>query len=282
MITDRETNFVYLSELLIDKCPQTYRQLKHWFDKLDIKYGTLPNTKDLWVVDFMPVQVREDYYVQYKYDPDYLKPAVHTLTKTDPHLVCEGIGISPSKVTIVLDGGNIVKCKNKVIVTTKVFKENAGYPEANLINEIKNQLNVEQVIVIPQEPKDHVGHSDGMVRFIDENTVLINKYPENNTYKEYGMGLRWSLKNAGLEYSEFPYNSWKNKNGKDATGCYINFLELGKYIFFPTFGEQEDYIARIRLQDLFEDRELIEIDCRDLAPLGGVLNCITWNIKSKC
>ena len=161
MISDKETNFVYLSNLLKEKCPKEFEQLKYWFDKFMIKNGILPNTKDLWVVDFMPLQVQEDYFVQYQYDPDYLKPKKEQYSKTDPSKVYNEIGIFPNKVNIVLDGGNVVKSKNKVITTTKVFKENPNYREQNLITEIKNQLEVDQVIVIPQEPNDFVGHAEG-------------------------------------------------------------------------------------------------------------------------
>ncbi len=92
---------------------------------MEIKHGILPNTKDLWVVDFMPLQIRHHYYLQYKYDPDYLKPKKEQPTKTDPAKVCDEISIVPNKANIVLDGGNVVKSKNKAILTTKVFKENA-------------------------------------------------------------------------------------------------------------------------------------------------------------
>ena len=46
MISDKETNFVYLSNLLDEKCPREFEQLKYWFDKFKIKNGILPNTKD--------------------------------------------------------------------------------------------------------------------------------------------------------------------------------------------------------------------------------------------
>lgn len=278
MISDRETNFVYLSNLLKEKCPREFEQLKYWFDKFKIKNGILPNTKDLWVVDFMPLQVQEDYFVQYQYDPDYLKPKKEQYSKTDPSKVYNEIGIVPNKVNIVLDGGNIVKSKHKVIITTKVFKENPNYPEQNLITEIKNQLEVDQVIIIPQEPNDFVGHADGMVRFIDEETVLINQYPSGKIYQDFGYAFRWSLRNAGLNYIELPYTSWQNEDENDATGCYINFLEVGKTIFYPVFAQHADQLALIQLRQVFKDREIIDIDCRELAKLGGVLNCASWNI----
>jgi len=278
MIADKETNFVYLSNLLENKCPKEFQQLKYWLDKIGIRHGILPHTNDLWVVDFMPLQVQQDYFLQYKYDPDYLKPKKEQPTRTDPTKVCSETGIVPNTVNIVLDGGNVVKCNSKAILTTKVFKENPDYPEHNLINEIRNQLQVDQVIVIPQEPEDFVGHADGMVRFIDEDTVLVNQYPINQGYQDFGYSLRWSLRNAGLHYVEFPYTSWQNGDENDATGCYINFLEIGNYIFYPVFAQHADQLALIQLQNVFKDREIIDIDCREIAKRGGVLNCATWNI----
>ena len=279
MITDQETNFVYISELFEKQAPIAFGQLEYWFKTLEIKYTTLPNTKDIWVVDFMPLQIRQDYFLQFEYNPDYLKPKKYHPTKSDQKTVCEEIGIVPNKVSIILDGGNVVKCKTKAILTTKVFKENSGYPEHNLIAEIKNLLQVEQVIIIPQEPKDFVGHSDGMVRFFDEDTVIVNSYPKDKTYEDFAYSLRWSLRNAGLHYVEFPYTAWKNEDENDASGCYINFLEIGNNIFYPVFADLNDQLALIQLQKTFKNRRFIDIDCRDLAKLGGVLNCVTWNIQ---
>jgi agmatine deiminase len=278
VITDQETNFVYLSDLLEKKCPEVLRQLLYHFERLKINYGFLQGTKDLWVVDFMPLQVRKDYFLQYAYNPDYLKPRKYSSTKSNSEAMCDIIGIVPNRVSIVLDGGNIVKHKKKVILTTKVLKENPDYPEQNLIAEIKNQLQVEQVIVIPQEPRDFVGHADSMVKFIDENTVLVNSYPKNKTYTEFGFSLRACLRNAGLYIVELPYTSWQNPDANDATGCYVNFFEVGNYIFYPVFAQLSDQITEIVLQNHFKGRELVDIDCRDLAKLGGVLNCATWNI----
>lgn len=278
MITDKQSNFVYLSNLFEQRCPKEYRQLKYWFEKLNIENATLPNTKDLWVVDFMPLQIREDSFIQFEYNPDYLKSKKDQLTKTDPEIVCLKLGIIPDKANIILDGGNIVKSSTKVIITTKVFKDNTDFVENDLIAAIKNHLQVNEVIVIPQEPKDFVGHADSMVRFIDEETVVINQYPTIKAYQDFGYAFRWSLRNAGLHYVELPYTSWQNRDGNDATGCYINFLEVGKTIFYPVFAQHEDQLAFIQLRNAFKDREIIDIDCRELAKRGGVLNCATWNI----
>ncbi|MGY3214028.1 agmatine deiminase family protein [Mucilaginibacter sp. HD30] len=279
MITDKESNFVYLSNLLQDKCPDVFEQLTFWFEKYNIKHAMLSNTKDLWAVDYMPLQLSTNRFVQFRYAPDYLTPKIHQITKTDSAKVYGELGINPECVDITIDGGNVVKCANKVILTCKIFKENPTVLEHDLVNCIANALQVKQVIIIPQEPKDFVGHADGMLRFINKETVLINKYPNQKPYQDFGYIFRWSLRNAGIHYVEFPYESWKNVDPNDATGCYINFLEIQNFIFYPVYGLATDQSALIQLQKVFSGREFIGIDCRELAKLGGVLNCATWNIK---
>jgi agmatine deiminase len=196
MITDRESNFVYISDLLEKRSPSVYTDLTDWFKKLGIRYDVLPNTNDIWAVDYMPIQVREDHFVQFTYNPDYIGKSQQKI-KTNPDEVCEALGLNPEKSSIVIDSGNVVKHKRKAILTTKIFKENPSYKEYDLVNEIKRLLDLDQVIIIPQEPGDSVGHSDGMVRFIDDRTVLVNKYPDNKVYQDFGYSLRWSLKMQG-------------------------------------------------------------------------------------
>ena len=278
MISDQETNFVYLSDQMEQKCPRTFSQLAFWFKKLDIDYDILLNTKDLWVRDFMPIQYDANKFMQYKYDPQYLKTIKGQKTISDVKAICESLNIATAKSSIVLDGGNVVKSKHKAIISSRVFKDNHGYPRQSLINEIKNQLQVNQVILIPEEPGDFTGHSDGVIRFIDENTALLNEYPYDKKYLVYFESIYAALRNAGLDICPIPYTSWKNKSSNDATGCYINFLEIGRYIFCPAYGQPEDQWAMIQLKEVFRDREIIDIQCAQLAKYGGVLNCATWNI----
>lgn len=280
MITDRQTNFIYLSALLENLAPHTFRHFKYNLENNGVSYGFLPQTKDVWAVDYMPIQVEENYFVQFDFDPDYYKGKKYEHLRTDPYAVWDELCLNKpfKRVQIKMDGGNIVKGKDKVIMTTQVFKDNPGWQEHVLINEIRSLLRVNQVIVIPREPGDITGHADGMVRFIDETTVFVNKYPDIRPYKDFGVNLRWSLKNAGLDYVDCPYTSWNNKYEDDATGCYMNFLEIGNYIFFPVFRLYEDMVADIQFQHAFPDRRLVGIDCSELAKHGGVLNCITWNI----
>ena len=65
---------------------------------------------------------------------------------------------------------------------------------------------------------DMTGHADGMVRFIDENTVIGNRVPGKNSLEKRIASI---LQDNGIHTTEFPYFDSK---GISAEGCYLNFL----------------------------------------------------------
>jgi agmatine deiminase len=279
MITDHQTNFVYLADTLEKQCSTVFEQLTKYFKRYNIQYDVLQGTKDIWVRDYMPVQVAEDYFVQYQYNPDYLNTPALQKSITDGYAISTSLGLKVNKVGIKLDGGNVVKWKNRVIATTKLIKENKPYKEHALLQEIKAQLRVDDLLLIPVEPHDIIGHADGMVRWVNEHRVLVNTYPDHNEALEsFGYLLRACLRNAGIEMIELPYYPWQNKSDLDATGCYINYLEVGYFIFYPTYHTPRDAQVHEILAQTFKEKIITGIDCCALAPAGGVLNCITWNI----
>ena len=70
---DTMTNFVYISDKLKEFYPNVYSRLTRLFDEMEIEWGELKGTKDIWIRDYMPIQLSDDKFLVYKYDPDYLK-----------------------------------------------------------------------------------------------------------------------------------------------------------------------------------------------------------------
>lgn len=75
---------------------------------------------------------------------------------------------------IVLDGGNVVKCGDKVIMTDKIIDENPMRFYRDILRELENHFRAQIVLI----PRDRYGHADGMVRWIDGNRVLMNNYAD--------------------------------------------------------------------------------------------------------
>ena len=131
---------------------------------------------------------------------------------------------------------------------------------------------------VPWDTSDFTGHADGMVRFIDNDTVLINDYSKEKS--NYPLTLRMALHNAGLDWKEIPYNPYDNKSLYNAEGVYLNYLQMKQAVIMPTFKHKEDEKAVRILEQVFTGQTIATIDSNEIAIEGGILNCITWNIQS--
>lgn len=277
MITDNDTNFVYLADSLKTKHPLFFEEFTQLLKDEKIRYDLLIPTNDIWAVDYMPIQTAENKYIQFVYQPDYLQSKKWKKSISDVDSICSNLNITITKSDIVLDGGNICKANDKIIMCDKVFYENPHYQRKELINKLRELFEVELLYFVPQQPGEFTGHSDGMIRFLNDQTVLINDLTKEK--KEFTRAFKIALDNAQLEYIEIPYNPYSNKIFSQANGCYINFLELNKTVIVPKFGLNEDEAALEKFEKLFKDKKVISIKSNEIANNGGVLNCITWNIK---
>ena len=277
MIPDKQTNFLYLADTLPKNYSNFFRQFEKVLNDSNINFQLLPNTKDVWAVDYMPIQIDKDSFVQFIYNPDYLRDTIKwSKTISDVDIICKQINLLPKKSNIVVDGGNVTRTTDKVIMCDKIFTENPNLKEKNLIRELQELFQVDKLIFIPTHPIDFTGHADGMVRFYDSNTVLINDYSRETM--EFQLKFRLALHNAGLNYIEIPYNPYDNKKNGHANGEYINFLQMQQAIIIPTFGIKEDDVVIKQFEQLFTGQRIATVDGNDLAFDGGILNCITWNI----
>ncbi|MCB0502565.1 MAG: agmatine deiminase family protein [Bacteroidetes bacterium] len=278
MITDSQTNFVFIADTLSTKYPEFAREFVSKLEQAKISFGVLPNTKDVWTVDFMPIQISVNKFVRFTYKPDYLNSTKKwSRTISDVDSICESIGIKTIKSDIVLDGGNISRWNDKALMTTKVFTENMNIPELKLIEQLKNLLDVNDIFFVPVEKGDWLGHVDGMARFISEDTVLINdfSYEEQKDYIDF-LG---ALHNSGLKWKTFPFNSYDNEDIDDAAGLYLNYLELEKHLVLPIFGRETDKDAIEKSKEIFPDKQIITVKSNEPAKHTGIINCLTWNIK---
>ena len=272
MLCDRQTNKVYFSEGL-QKYKRICSSLLDSLRREDIPYEFLPYTeseKHVWARDFMPVQLEEGIFLQYVYSPDYLKDCKEFIP--DYPAICKELKLECIKTDIVLDGGNVIKCGNKVIMTYKIFQENPGKTKEELTQKLEKLLDA-RLIIIPWDKYEMFGHADGMVRAIGENKVLLNNYIDFDPY------LRQRLLKSLSPHFEVEELHYGIKGGCKFSWAYLNFLQIKNCIFVPGFGVKEDDLALEQIQKLFPDHKAVQIgNCADLAKEGGALNCISWNI----
>ena len=276
MIPDSLTNFLYLADCLPKMYPAFYKRFENVLKESNINFSFLPNTKDVWAVDYMPIQTELKDFVHFTYQPSYLKSKKELQTISDVDSICKVIGLSPLKTDIILDGGNVVRSAQKAIITERVFIDNPKIKRNKLIGRLQELLQIDKLYFIPEQPDDFTGHSDGMVRFIDENTVIINDF--SNEKKSFTKAFKSAIANTGLNYITIPYSLEQNDNNVQANGDYINYLQMENIILIPTFNIDEDDAAVKKLEEIFTGHTVKTINSNDIADEGGVLNCISWNI----
>jgi len=276
MISDNQTNFLYLADLLPKKYPNFYQQFQKILNDWNINFKFLSDTKDVWAVDYMPIQIDKNKFVRFIYNPSYLQSKNDLKTISDVDSICKKIGVETIKSKILLDGGNVTRTANKVIMTDRIFLENPTYERKELLKELHEIFQVDKLFLVPEQPNDFTGHSDGMVRFIDEQTVIINDYKKEKS--DFRRAFEIAIHNTGLDYVKIPYNPYGNSNWNQANGDYINFLQMEDGVILPTFGIKEDNEVLKQFEQLFKGQPIATVDGNEVAKDGGILNCITWNI----
>jgi agmatine deiminase len=269
-------NSFYFSQLLPERQPRLWQELSAALAQHSLTPQLLPNTRDIWAVDYMPVQVAATDFVQFRYEPGYLLPyAKYRPSISDP--TATGMPQQLPSVltsTLRLDGGNVVRAGELVLVCDKVLAENPTVPEQQIRRQLRDELQADRLLLLPTAPGDVVGHADAMVYLLDEHTALVNDY--QGAEAAFGRSLRRELRNAGLECLPFPYNPYANRSTHSAIGLYLNFVKLPGLVLLPAFDLPDDEAARQQAQALFPDCQVVALPCAELATLGGVLHCITW------
>ena len=128
---------IYFSESISQELPLFFKKLGKTLVDNDINFDLLKGTKDIWCKDWMPIPVSNGAFVQFKYDPDYLK-GVDEQPKPNVNNLTKQLRISVEEKDIVLSGSNIVRKGKKGILTEKIFQENRELSRESIISQIKN------------------------------------------------------------------------------------------------------------------------------------------------
>lgn len=275
--TSEPVAIVYMSDLLEERFPDSFNRLTAILKKHGVEYRLLKGTKDIWCRDYMPIQTESGKLIQFRYEPSYLKGEEWDSIRSDVREVCEKNGLNPRFSDINLDGGNVLICDGRAIISDRIFAENPNYEKDSLVDELSKLLECE-IIIIPAQNGDYTGHADGMVRFVNRNTILGNSL--ESEFKYWRDGMQKVIHQYDLKYIDVPFFEQKDRKHPDsAIGIYVNYLEVNNLIVVPVFGREEDKQAIDIIQKVFPDKIIETINYNDVAQEGGLLNCTTWVIQ---
>ena len=282
---------VYLTDELKRRYPHIHCILEGMMTVAGIDHEALPETRNLWARDFMPVRTNE-HYTKFKYKME--EPNPWPQLNVSPYVWHKFCTVESP---VVLDGGNVEQSGKVVLISEIIFKHNPGIEYRKLVASLEHTFDRE-VVFLPVEPGDTLGHMDGIARFIDDKRVLVNDYLEADVdYQMYQERVAETLRINGFEVIPLP-NAYHmmpgmtenqfRKRYPDADdfnpgfGYYINFYKVGGLLFMPVFNIKEDNDAYKVIRSAFPDHEVIPVNCGDLSMEGGLLNCVTWEWEKPC
>jgi len=143
---------------------------------------------------------------------------------------------------------------------------------------LQEALGVSRVLWVEgHDPEDlTTGHIDGIVRFVDEDTVAVAQWLVDDPSAQTTEDAARLIAAAGFEVVRFPVPGYVSYGGQELPAMYMNWLVGNGFVLGMAFGEADwDAAARRKLEELYPEREVVLIDAMDLWLNGGGVHCVT-------
>ena len=129
---------------------------------------------------------------------------------------------------------------------------------------------------------DTHGHVDDLSRFVDARTVvtIVEEDRDDTNYAalQENLAILKSSKDQDgkpLRVVTLPMPAPVYFDDQRLPASYANFYIANKLVIAPIFTDPNDRVALNTLAELFPDRKVVGIPCRDLVLGLGTLHCMT-------
>jgi agmatine deiminase len=192
--------------------------------------------------------------------------------------------------SVVLEGGSIDVNGQGTLLTTrecllsKIQERNPGFTREDYEAVFRDYLGIKNVIWLKDgiAGDDTHGHVDDLSRFVDATTVvtIVEDDRDDANYaalQENLAILKSSKDQAGkpLRVVTLPMPAPVYFADQRLPASYANFYIANKLVMVPTFADPNDRVALNTFAELFPDREVVGVPCRDLVLGLGTLHCMT-------
>eukprot|EP00794_Sanderia_malayensis_P016210 gene16210-17841_t len=238
---------------------------------------TVDEPIDLWMRDFGLVNPKHP--VKFRYEPKYLSKVNSSwVDNSFRNFLYRHVAQFSTEQRVALDGGNVVdNGLDKAIITRRIFKENRDQSEQTVEQRTAAALGME-VAYIP-DPLDTTGHADGIVSFVEKDTVMIADVGDEYFFKQIDL----AIKNAFPDVTtvRLPCPDLKNSDWRkfrSAFGAYANSVVTDSSLYMPIFQRAKHDEDALKLMRKYSDRRVVTVDTSKLGHMGGNIRCMSWQI----
>lgn len=190
---------------------------------------------------------------------------------------------------VVLEGGSIDVNGRGTLLTTEecllspVQARNPGLDRRELEAIFRDYLGATNVLWLGKgiAGDDTHGHVDDLARFVNPTTVVTvvepNRSDANYQPLQENLGRLRRMKDQDgrpLRIEILPMPQPVCFDGQRLPASYANFYIANHLVLVPTFNDANDRVALDTIAELFPDREVVGIACRDLVLGLGTLHCM--------
>lgn len=182
---------------------------------------------------------------------------------------------------LVLDGGNFVADGAGQLVVSRKFLRDNGLSAAEGRTALQRITGARHIAFIEADEQGGLEHADGVVAFIDPNTLVINSYPDDPDYaQDLIRSLRSALPGVTLHQIATPYDDSQilDERFGSACGLYTNMVVTPTRIYMPVFGTEHDKTALSQLHS-WTEKDIIPVDASEVCYLGGGVRCMSWQLR---
>jgi len=255
-------------------------------------------TNDTWMRDYGYISIKEDEekkLLDFTFDGWGGKFEASLDNSVNSTLHKKGyMGITAlESIDFVLEGGSIESDGQGTILTTSAClcnpNRNGGLSKEEVEKKLKTYLGTQRVLWLDYgylAGDDTDSHIDTLARFVNKETITYvkcdNKEDEHyEALKNMENQLKTFRTQEGEPYTLVPLpmtDAIYDDDKKRLPATYANFLICNDALLYPTYDDKHDKIVHEIFSDLFQDKEIIPINCLKLIEQGGSLHCSTMQV----
>ena len=256
-----------------------------------ISFYRIP-TNEPWCRDHGPIFLTRDVdpklaIVDWDYNAWGNKYPPFDLDEVVPTRIAQFLDLPVFYPRMILEGGSIDPNGAGVLLTTESCllnpNRNPQLSRGEIEQRLRNYLSVREIFWLGDgiAGDDTDGHIDDLARFVSERTVVtaVEENRDDENYKPLRQNLarlrEMKIDNRKLDIITLPMPKKIVREGLRLPASYANFYIANNCVLVPTFTDSNDQAALSIFEELFPERRVIGIDCRELIWGLGTFHCLT-------
>ncbi len=236
---------------------------------------------DIWMRDFTLSNATKPVMFRYSTAGQGNNQIDADIVQKEFAILAEEANLSFIETKLINDGGNFVDDYAGNAVISKKFLRDNNLSEEEARKKISSVTDIKNIAFIEADEQGGLEHADGIVSFVDTNTLIINSYPEDTLYsQQLKVDLKAGLPDVKIHEIITPYDGSKiyDKRFGSACGLYTNALVTPERIYLPQFGIPEDRLAVEQVKAV-TSREVVPIASDRVCHMGGGVRCMSLQLR---